>query len=146
MIIRNSHVANSSSSYFIVLLRKGTTFEQLIQSAGDLAGMVKPIIDYIAKEVGELQSIENYPLYKAMQEYGSDTPIDELMEIARDEFDWYTEDALTMLSNEDNDPKEWFIGVGSASYNDSWEGAELFLGMSTPKIDSENFKMKGVSQ
>jgi hypothetical protein len=134
MKTRTGYVSNSSSSSFIVAIKKDYTWELLIEDSGPMSDFAEKLADWLAKECPQLQSIENFAFYVALGWEGEDYAKEA---VEGGEFDWLTNRAKSMVEK----PEEWFFGYGSASYNDG-DAVELFLGYGGT-IDSKNFKLKG---
>lgn len=135
---RIGFVSNSSSSSFVVAIRKGYTWEQLIEDSGPMKVFAEELVDWLAKECPQLQSCQNIPLSQAKKYYGEHATPERLLEYA-EELEYQADECKDLVGN----PEEWFFGRGSASYNGSDEPIEIWLGYGG-EIDGENFKLKGV--
>lgn len=136
---RDGFVANSSSSSFIVALRKGHTWGQVIEDAGAFGAFAKELIDFVAKQIGPLESIQNVELAYAIKCNGEYVDHAKIVEgVKAGEWDFVENACKKIVAN----PQEWMFGRGSASYNDG-DAIEIWLGYGG-EIDGENFKVKGV--
>ena len=135
MKIRAMFVSNSSSSSFIVALRKGHTFDEIVDNAGAFRPFAENLVKFIEKKSSKLNSIENLPLARAKEYYNNCSP-EEILELAKEEFAWIVGACKELVE----EPGEWLFGIGSASYNESYDPIELYFGMGG-KIDGDNLKV-----
>lgn len=118
MKIRSGFVSNSSSSSFVVALKKGHSFDEIIESAGCFSSFAKDVVSFLVREAGGLESIDNIALEKAKRDYYATD--DEALEAVKEgEYDWVVKWCARLVDN----PKEWFfcIGVASSESDDSVE-------------------------
>lgn len=132
MKIRQGFVSNSSSSSFLVALRKEHTLDEIVQESGAFSVFASSVVKWIKKEVKEFQSVGNIALYKANEEYNVTPEV--ALEIARDEYQWLTEWCVKSVDK----PDEWFFGIGTCS-NDADDPFDLLMYNGGLEIKSENF-------
>ena len=134
---RQGFVSNSSSSSFVVALRKGHTWQDVIESVGMFSPFAKMLADY----VGPMESIQNIELAYAGKDVGSYIAEETIAIWAKDgQYDYVRKGCEDIVE----DPQEWYFFYGNADY-DTTNPVEAWAG-NGGEIDGENVKVKRVPQ
>ena len=133
-MLRQGFVSNSSSTSFVIALRKGADLDSIIQRAGVFSGFAQYVATLVQK-ASPLESIQNVTLAVAQREDGEYvSPEGILASIKFGEWDYVEKFCREAVEN----PDEWFFGYGDEDYN-TVIGEYLSNGM---QIDSDTFKLK----
>lgn len=135
-MIRTGFVSNSSGSSFVVARRKDCTWEQIIKESGPMSDVAEDIIRWLAKECPQFQSIENIALYSALKDYSGKDAIEAVKE---GEYNCITKEMVALV----DDPENWLFASGYASYNESDDPIEVWVGYGG-RIDGDCFKLRNV--
>ena len=139
-MLRQGFVSNSSSTSFVIALRKGYTWEHAIKDAGPFTVFAQALADY----AGTMQSIQNIELAFAREDLTSSSHISEetvVKWVKEGEYDFVREACEDTVE----DPQAWVFVYGYASYNDGEGPVEAWLSYGG-EIDAENVKVKRVPQ
>lgn len=120
MKIRSGFVSNSSSSSFLVAIKKGHSLDEVISQAGIFADFAKQLVEFIDGEIKDWQSVQNIALYHAQKEWrDADKAV---RSVAEGDYSWIVDWCLSISDN----PDEWFFGIGGIS-TESDDPIELLL-------------------
>jgi len=137
-MLRQGFVSNSSSSSFVVALRKGYTWQEVIESVGVFSPFAQLLADY----VGPMYGIQNIELAYARKDILPSHITEETIA------EWVKEGDYEFVraSCEDvvEDPQEWFFFYGNADWSTT-DPVEGWVG-NGGEINSENVKVKRVPQ
>ena len=108
-MLRQGFVSNSSSTSFVIALRKGYTWEHAIKDAGPFAAFAQALADY----AGTMQSIQNIELAYAREDLTSAPHISEetvVKWVKEGEYDFVREACEDTVE----DPQGWGFAYGDA--------------------------------
>ena len=137
-MLRKGFVSNSSSTSFVIALRKGYTWGQVIEESGVFSEFARALADY----VGAVESIENIELAYAIKDLG-DSPWVKPETVVKWVKDGDYDYIRTACENAVEDPQNWFFAYRNADY-DTTNPIEGWAG-NGGELDNKDLKVKRVS-
>jgi len=134
---RNGWISNSSSTSFVVAIKKGFSLDGLVLEGCAFENFAKDVVEYLKENLPPFQSIQNLAYAEAYRDLGVEYAQES---VNAGEYDWIVNTCKDLVE----DPENWFFAHAWASYNDSYEPIELLLGYDGLEIDCDWLKVKGI--